>query len=101
MASANRLIELRQLWRSSSRIAEMSVPAWPIPIHQTKLRMSMPQPTGMFTPKSPTPRKTIAVIVASSTIVSANPTAAPKNQAFGVRRESAIDASLSVSVVNE
>ena len=30
----------------------MSVPAWPMPIHQTKLTMSMPQPTGMFTPKS-------------------------------------------------
>ena len=36
IASANRLMELRQLWFSSSRIAEISVPAWPIPIHQTK-----------------------------------------------------------------
>ena len=41
------------------------------------------------------------MIVASSTIVRAKPTAAPKNQTSGVRRESAIDASLSVSVVNE
>ena len=78
----------------------MSVPAWPMPIHQTKLRMSKPQPTGMLTPKMPTPLKTRYVIVARRTIVSANPTAAPKNQAFGVRRESAIEASLSVSVVN-
>ena len=33
----------------------MSVPAWPIPIHQTKLMMSKPQPTGTLTPQIPTP----------------------------------------------
>jgi hypothetical protein len=33
----------------------MSVPAWPIPIHQTKLMMSKPQPTGTLLPQIPTP----------------------------------------------
>src|SRR6266851_2833551 len=46
IASANRLIDVRHSWRSRSRIAEISVPAWPMPIHQTKLRMSKPHPTG-------------------------------------------------------
>src|ERR1051325_4585038 len=44
MASAKRLIEVRQRWRSSSRVAEISVPAWPIPIHQTKLTVGKPHP---------------------------------------------------------
>ena len=55
IASAKRLIEVRHSWRSSSRIAEISVPAWPIPIHQTKLMMSKPQPTGMLMPQIPIP----------------------------------------------
>ena len=36
-------------------MAEMSVPAWPIPIHQTKLTMAKPQPIGMLMPQMPTP----------------------------------------------
>ncbi len=55
IASAKRLIEVRQCWRSRSRIAEISVPAWPMPIHQTKLMMSKPQPTGTLMPQMPTP----------------------------------------------
>ena len=55
MASAKRLIELRHDCRSNSRMAEISVPAWPIPIHHTKLTMAKPQPTGMVTPQMPTP----------------------------------------------
>ena len=39
-----------------SRIAEINVPAWPMPIHQTKLTMAKPQATGMFTPQMPMPR---------------------------------------------
>jgi hypothetical protein len=34
-------------------MAEISVPAWPIPIHQTKLMMSYAQPTGMLLPQTP------------------------------------------------
>ena len=38
-------------------MAEMSVPAWPMPIHQTKLMMSKPQPMGMLGPHTPMPTK--------------------------------------------
>src|SRR5436189_4470713 len=55
IASAKRLIEVRQVCLSSSRIAEISVPAWPIPIHQTKFVMSNAQPTGMLLPQIPIP----------------------------------------------
>ena len=55
IASAKRLIDVRHFWCSSSRIAEISVPAWPMPIHQTKLTMAKPQATGMLMPQMPTP----------------------------------------------
>ena len=53
MPSAKRLIDVRQPCLSSSRIAEISVPAWPMPIHQTKLMIAKPQPTGMLMPQMP------------------------------------------------
>ena len=55
IASANRLIDVRQSCLRSSRIAEISVPAWPMPIHQTKLMIAKPQPTGTLTPQMPVP----------------------------------------------
>jgi hypothetical protein len=55
IASAKRLIDVRQPCLRSSRIAEMSVPAWPMPIHQTKLMIAKPQPTGMLMPQIPVP----------------------------------------------
>src|SRR5262249_30635759 len=55
IASANRLIEVRHVCRSNRRIAEISVPAWPMPIHQTKFVMSKAQPTGMSLPQIPIP----------------------------------------------
>src|SRR5580700_11286747 len=55
MASAKRLMELRHDCRSNKRIAEIRVPAWPMPIHQTKLTMANPQPMEMFTPQMQTP----------------------------------------------
>ena len=33
----------------------MNVPAWPMPIHQTKLTIAKPQATGMLMPQMPTP----------------------------------------------
>ena len=57
IASAKRLIDVRHFCRSKSRIAEMKVPAWPMPIHQTKLAMAKPQATGMLTPQMPMPRR--------------------------------------------
>src|SRR5437764_15431820 len=53
MASAKRLMELRQRWLSSSRMAEIRVPAWPIPIHQTKFVMSQAHMTGVRFPQMP------------------------------------------------
>src|SRR3954452_19970813 len=55
IASAKRLIEVRHVCLRSRRIAEMSVPAWPMPIHQTKLVMSNAQPTGTLLPQMPIP----------------------------------------------
>src|ERR1700761_5573162 len=55
IASANLLIELRQPCLNSSRIAEISVPAWPIPIHHTKLMIANPHAPGIVTPQIPTP----------------------------------------------
>ena len=55
IASAKRLIDVRHFCWNSSRIAEISVPAWPIPIHQTKLMMPNAQPTGMLLPQTPMP----------------------------------------------
>jgi hypothetical protein len=55
MASANRLMELRHDCRSNRRMAEMSVPACPIPIHHTKLTIAKPHPMGMLMPQMPVP----------------------------------------------
>jgi hypothetical protein len=55
IASAKRLIDVRQSCLSSRRMAEISVPACPMPIHQTKLMMSNAQPTGTLLPQMPTP----------------------------------------------
>ena len=55
IASAARLIDVRHFWRVRNKMAEISVPAWPIPIQKTKLVMSHAQPTGWFKPHTPTP----------------------------------------------
>ena len=57
IASANLLMEVRQVCLKSSRMAEISVPAWPMPIHHTKFTMANPQPTGMLMPQTPVPTK--------------------------------------------
>src|SRR6266850_4961471 len=55
IASAERLIEVRHFCRKRKRIAEISVPAWPIPIQNTKFVMSNAQPTGTLSPQMPIP----------------------------------------------
>ena len=55
IASAERLIDVRHFCRNSSRIAEISVPAWPMPIQKTKLVMSNAQPTELLSPQMPIP----------------------------------------------
>src|SRR5439155_8358260 len=70
IASAKRLMDVRHSWRNSSRIAEISVPACPIPIHHTKLTMAKPQPTGMSMPQMPTPLTNSQVTENNSSITS-------------------------------
>src|SRR5271156_1571845 len=80
IASANRLMEVRHCWCKSSKIAEISVPAWPIPIHQTKLTMAKPQPMGMLMPQMPTPLVSSSPIIRFSNINKENEIANPNNQ---------------------
>ena len=44
---------LRQRARNRNRIAEISVPAWPIPTQNTKLMMPKPHATGRLLPQVP------------------------------------------------
>src|SRR5437764_284154 len=46
---------VRHFWRNKNRMAEMSVPAWPMPIENTKLVMSNAHATGTLLPQTPTP----------------------------------------------
>jgi hypothetical protein len=55
IASAERLIDVRHFWRKRNRIAEINVPAWPMPTQKTKLVMSHAQPTGWLRPQMPIP----------------------------------------------
>ena len=48
-------MHVRHFWRNRNRIAEINVPAWPIPIQNTKLVMSKAQPTGRLLPQTPMP----------------------------------------------
>src|ERR1700730_3547789 len=59
LASEKRLIEVRHFCWKRSRMAEISVPAWPMPIHQTKLTMPKAQATGMLLPQTPMPFVTV------------------------------------------
>src|SRR5215471_18925322 len=55
IASLNRLMLVRHFCRNRNRIAEISVPACPMPIQKTKFVMSNAHATGMFEPHTPTP----------------------------------------------
>ena len=55
IASAARLIDVRHFCRNRKRTAEISVPAWPMPTHHTKLTMAQPQNTGFVRPQTPGP----------------------------------------------
>ena len=62
IASAERLIATRHCCRKSSSIAEMNVPACPMPIHHTKLVISHAQPTVLLSPHTPIPSLTVSHI---------------------------------------
>src|SRR5580692_10556274 len=84
IASAKRLIELRHVCLNSSRIAEISVPAWPIPIHHTKLMMANPHAPGWVTPQMPTPLRNSQVSAMTTSVATPPATVRPPNQPIGV-----------------
>src|SRR3569623_464604 len=71
IASAKRLIELRHVCLKSRRMAEIRVPAWPIPIHQTKLMIAKPHATGCVIAQMPTPLRKSQVTATSSMVAPA------------------------------
>src|SRR6185436_19580688 len=71
-----------------------------MPIHQTKLRMSMPHATGTLTPHKPIPTNTRFVIVSNISWKSAKEIAKPKNHASDVFRFKTIELILSVTEAN-
>src|ERR1035437_4948284 len=84
IASAKRLIELRHVCLNNSRMAEISVPAWPIPIHHTKLMMAKPHAPGIVMPQMPTPFRNSHVSAITSMVAMPPATASPPNQPHGV-----------------
>src|SRR5205807_295165 len=97
MASAKRLMELRQDCFSRNKMAEMSVPAWPIPIHQTKLTMANPQPMGMLMPQIPTPLVNSQPMAIVINAVKPKESAKPKYQPKEVGRVRTMELILSVT----
>ena len=83
IASENRLIDVRQSCFKRNRIAEISVPAWPIPIHHTKLMIANPQPIGMFTPQMPTPLKNSSPTASIRMLTKTKEKNAPISHFFG------------------
>src|SRR5215212_6957903 len=71
-----------------------------MPIHQTKLRMSMPQATGTLTPHTPMPTNNRFVIASNINWKSAKEIAKPKNHASDVLRFKTIELILSVTEAN-
>ena len=98
IASAKRLMEVRHCCRNNSKIAEISVPAWPIPIHHTKLTIAKPQPMGILMPQMPTPLISRYASVTFRSISRQNEMAKPKIQPLDVPRPSTIELILSVTV---
>jgi hypothetical protein len=46
---------VRHFWRKRNKIAEIKVPAWPIPTQNTKFTIGKPHITGFWLPQTPTP----------------------------------------------
>jgi hypothetical protein len=65
----------------------MNVPAWPMPIHQTKLVMANAHATGMLFPHTPMPRAMVYVTVTMRSSVPNDDTANSVHQS-GVERHS-------------
>src|SRR5580704_14831096 len=100
IASAKRLIELRHVCLNSNRIAEISVPAWPIPIHHTKLMIAKPHAPGIVTPQIPVPLINSHVQPITTPSATVEATISPKNQPSGVLDVSTMPAIFSVTDLN-
>ena len=79
-------------------MAEIRVPAWPIPIHQTKLTMAKPHPIGMVTPQMPMPLRNRYPMANSIIMVSMKQMPKPMNQPFDAGRVSTMALIFSVTV---
>ncbi len=79
-------------------MAEISVPAWPMPIHQTKLTIAKPQPTGTLMPQMPTPLNSNMPMVFRSTITRMNASPKPTSHFRLVGRVSTMALILSVTL---
>src|SRR5579863_6647479 len=77
IASEKRLIEVLQSCLSSNKIAEIRVPACPIPIHHTKFTMANPHATGITIPHTPTPLANSHVTATINRFTSTNAIANP------------------------
>ena len=81
-------------------MAEISVPAWPIPIQKTKLMIGQAQPSVSLLPHMPMPRKTTRVRDTSSMDSMPRATTSATYQALGMRRHGRSTTSETVSVTN-
>src|SRR6185436_8061205 len=88
IASAERLIEVRHFWRKRKRIAEMRVPACPIPTQNTKFVMSHAQPTGTLRPQIPIPSQNRHETATPRRLRSAREGMKKNHQPMGVGRSS-------------
>ena len=79
-------------------MAEISVPAWPIPIHQTKLTMAKPHPMGMVTPQMPMPLTNRYPMANSIIMVSMKQMPNPMNHPLEAGRVSTMALIFSVTV---
>ena len=66
IASAERLMLFLHFCLKRRSIAEIKVPACPIPIHHTKVVISKAQPTVLFSPQVPIPCQTVQKIMYNS-----------------------------------
>jgi len=55
IASANLFMDVRHFCRKRNNMADINVPAWPMPTQKTKFTIAHPQPTGTLTPQTPIP----------------------------------------------
>src|SRR5215470_12078091 len=78
-------------------MAEISVPACPIPIHQTKLTIANPQPMGMLMPQMPVPFMNSQPMAMVITPVRVKAIAKPTNQPKEVGRVRTMELILSVT----